>query len=60
MQVKEIMVFETHYGPTGFFICPRCKSNMEGSFTAYCDRCGQRLNWKDYRRAKKLYPGGHR
>ena len=35
-----------------FPVCPRCKSSLEVDFQAYCDRCGQALNWKKYHKAK--------
>ena len=37
------------YSTTSYYICPRCNVTMEREFIAYCDRCGQCLNWKNYR-----------
>ena len=34
-----------------FYICPRCRVTLEREFMSYCDRCGQCLDWKQYRRA---------
>lgn len=52
--VKEVMVF-----PSGdaYYVCPRCSITLEREFMAYCDRCGQRLGWKGYKKAKVIYPG---
>ena len=29
-------------------ICPRCGSTMDREYQAYCDRCGQALDWKGF------------
>ena len=39
------------YRNTAYYICPRCNITMEREFMAYCDRCGQCLSWKNYRKA---------
>lgn len=39
------------YGSSTYYICPRCNRTMEREFMCYCDRCGQCLDWKNYRRA---------
>ncbi len=57
MLVNEVMVFDTWFGKTGYYVCPRCKITMEREFMSFCDRCGQKLDWKYYRKAKKVYPG---
>ncbi len=36
---------------TGFPICPRCGITMEREGQAFCDRCGQHLDWKNYAKA---------
>ena len=44
----------THYRQyrnTGYYMCPRCSITMEREFMAYCDRCGQCLSWKHYKKA---------
>ncbi len=30
---------------TIFPVCPRCLSNLEREYQAFCDRCGQKLSW---------------
>ncbi len=57
MRIEEVMVFETWYGKTGYYVCPRCKITMDREFTSFCDRCGQKLDWRGYRKAKVIYPG---
>ena len=57
MSVTEVMAFETFHGKTGYYVCPRCSTTMEREFVSYCDRCGQHLSWKGYRKAKVVYPG---
>ena len=57
MPISEVMVFRTHFGETGFYVCPRCKLTLDREFVSFCDRCGQHLDWKDYRKAKLIYPG---
>ncbi len=31
-----------------FPVCPRCQITLEREYQSYCDRCGQRLNWKKF------------
>lgn len=49
MAVREL----ARYGSGGLFpVCPRCGSAMEREYQNYCDRCGQRLSWRELRRAQ--------
>jgi len=58
MRITEAMIFRVPYDrETAFFVCPRCHITLEREFVAYCDRCGQRLNWRGYEKARKVYPG---
>lgn len=57
MSVKEVMVLPSSYGKTAYYICPRCHITMEREFMAFCDRCGQHLDWSAYTNAKVIYPG---
>lgn len=57
MLVNEVMVFDAWFGQTGYYVCPRCKITMDRVFVSFCDRCGQKLDWKYYRKAKVVYPG---
>ena len=40
------------YTDASYYICPRCGTTMEREFMAYCDRCGQCLNWKCCKQVK--------
>ena len=57
MQVSEIMVISSACGETGWAVCPRCGMTMDREFMSFCDRCGQRLGWSAYKKAKVIYPG---
>lgn len=35
-------------------LCPRCRIPLDREYQRFCDRCGQRLEWKDYDRARIL------
>ena len=49
MEVREL----ARYSSGGTFpVCPRCGSAMEREYQSYCDRCGQRLSWRELRRAQ--------
>lgn len=39
------------YCSTVYYLCPRCNITMEREFMRYCDRCGQCLDWRKYRKA---------
>lgn len=54
MKVTELMVFRYAFRETGYYVCPRCRITMERELLAYCDRCGQKLDWRGYRRAKVI------
>lgn len=56
-QVDELMLFEYSEGTIGYYVCPACKTTIEREFMCYCDRCGQKLGWKKYKKAKIVYPG---
>jgi len=50
--IREIFVCEDYLGVTGFYICPRCDSLLDREFVHFCDRCGQRLDWRFYLQAR--------
>lgn len=41
-------------------ICPRCSMSIEREYMAFCDRCGQKLSWRRFSRAKVVRPGYNR
>lgn len=53
--IEEIMVFPNGMG---YYVCPRCRITLEREFVAYCDRCGQHLGWKGYRKVRVIHPRG--
>lgn len=58
MPVTEMRVScSPFYGETGYYVCPRCSITMEREFMAFCDRCGQKLDWKDYKKVRKIRCG---
>lgn len=50
MAVASVRCFQTVHGLAAFPICPGCGCTLEREFQNYCDRCGQKLSWDDYRR----------
>lgn len=58
MLIRELMVFPSKLHPDSYYVCPRCRNTMEREFMAYCDRCGQCLDWRLHAQAKIIYPGG--
>ena len=53
MPITEVMIFPNGYA---YYVCPRCHITVEREFMTYCNRCGQRLGWKNYKKAKAIYP----
>lgn len=54
MPVAEVMGFPDG---NGYYVCPRYHITVEREFMSFCDRCGQHLDWKGYKKAKIVYPG---
>lgn len=48
MLVTTMRIFPGHCKEE-YYICPRCNTGIEREFTAYCDRCGQCLDWRGYK-----------
>lgn len=55
MTVRDLMAFRQARGKDSYYICPRCQELLEREFIAYCSRCGQCLNWRNYWKAKRTY-----
>ena len=36
---------------TSYPRCPRCRNTLDREYMAFCDRCGQQLDWKLLNRA---------
>ena len=56
MPVTEIRCYRWGHGLTGFPVCPQCHNTLEWEYQKFCDRCGQRLNWKNYHKATIILP----
>ena len=54
MAVKELAVYR---GGSAYPLCPRCRIPLDREYQRFCDRCGQRLDWRGYRHAKIIYSG---
>ena len=52
MRVTTIFVYRNG---NAYPLCPNCKITLEREYQNYCDRCGQALDWKQYRRAIVSY-----
>ena len=53
-RVKQICVYKEKLA---FPKCPRCRTTLEFEYQLFCDRCGQRLNWRDFDDAEIVYIG---
>ena len=49
LPIREICVRGYHHS---FPVCPRCAQTLDREYMAFCDRCGQRINWKTLPQAK--------
>ena len=59
MRVSEYMILPDNIQGTAYYVCPRCHITLEREFQAFCDRCGQRLDWDHYEEAILIPPGRH-
>lgn len=55
MMVKDMVSFYHFPEDDVYYRCPRCQELLPREFMAYCDRCGQCLDWSEYRKAKCTY-----
>ena len=44
LQVDEIIYYRS--SGDSYPMCPRCKTTFEREYIQYCDRCGQKLDWR--------------
>ena len=54
MRIEAVCAYRWDNRFASFPVCPRCDSTMEREYQAFCDRCGQRLSWRGFRRAAVL------
>ena len=55
MMVKDLVAFYHFPEDDVYYLCPRCQELLPREFMAYCDRCGQCLDWSEYRKAERTY-----
>lgn len=52
MAVTQLRWFRTDWT---YPVCPQCSISLEREYQRFCDRCGQRLGWKDYEHARIIH-----
>ena len=56
MPIKKVYAYERMTeGYNTYPVCPACERTLEREGVAYCDRCGQKLSWKEYQKAEVVY-----
>jgi len=48
LPVSELRCFHSERNFRSFPVCPRCQLTLEREYQAYCDRCGQALDWEAF------------
>ena len=48
MTVTELHLFRDR---SAYPVCPRCHMTLDREYQAFCDRCGQALNWNLFQEA---------
>ncbi len=43
-----VRLFRSAAGEAAYPVCPRCSITLEREYQAFCDRCGQRLDWEGF------------
>ncbi|MCD8087929.1 MAG: helix-turn-helix domain-containing protein [Oscillospiraceae bacterium] len=56
MLVTHVRCYKGSNGLFEFPVCPRCAITLEREYQAYCDRCGQRLDWSCLHKASIILP----
>ena len=54
MRIEVLRAYRSGGSLFTYPVCPRCDCTMEREYQAFCDRCGQRLSWKGFRKATVL------
>ena len=49
MHVSDIRVFQRG---TTYAVCPRCRISLDREYMAFCDTCGQKLDWNCFENAE--------
>ena len=53
--LKTAVIFERWPEDEIYYRCPRCQQLLEREFIGYCSSCGQCLDWREYRKARRVY-----
>ncbi len=48
MAVSQLKYMRSLDGINSYPVCPRCQTTLEREYQAYCDRCGQKLDWSKF------------
>ena len=48
LAVQKVLVLPGGYS---YPVCPKCGLTLEREYMNFCDRCGQRLDWREYKKA---------
>ena len=51
LQIAQIRIFQNCQA---YYVCPRCDSSLDREYMSYCDRCGQHLNWKNWKKVERI------
>lgn len=46
---KPVTQTRTYASGGSYPVCPSCRSSLDREYMAFCDRCGQRLEWIEYK-----------
>ena len=57
LDVTQCLGYSGWFGLTTYPVCPKCQLTFEREYQEFCDRCGQKLCWKRYSKAKIILPG---
>ncbi len=52
MKVVEGIIVPFYSSETIYYVCPRCLASMEREYISFCGCCGQKLDWRGFRKAK--------
>lgn len=55
LAVKQVLRLENG---SMFPVCPRCRRSLDREYMNFCDRCGQRLDWKRLKHAEVIRSPG--
>ena len=53
LRVSKVIAFPDS---SSYPVCPNCNTTLEREYQRFCDRCGQRLDWRDFEHAQIIYP----